>query len=179
MTLSKQVTKAEAVAWLAGQMSQAADVTAERDAEATLADYAADFVAHMSQVMAPASDAAQEAAEEPAAEETFRRLVVLNGEPIIAKTFSWDGCHKIYVHEDDAAERSQRANEYDIYEVAQVVRTEGGRDISMLEDAWEQSCSLRFISALIGDDFDEDYVSQFGDEDEEVTFTWRTTKVAA
>ena len=57
----------------------------------------------------------------------------INGQEIIADKFAYDGCHKIYIIEDE--EDLEMAKEYE-YEI---------HDIKELEDIYIQSCELRFI----------------------------------
>jgi hypothetical protein len=51
-----------------------------------------------------------------------------------AKKFAFDGCHKIYVLESRKDETEARAIGYDVLPIDQ------------LQDAYEDSCALRFIS---------------------------------
>jgi hypothetical protein len=51
-----------------------------------------------------------------------------------AKKFAFDGCHKIYLLESRKDETEARAIGYDILPIDQ------------LQDAYENSCQLRFIS---------------------------------
>jgi hypothetical protein len=62
---------------------------------------------------------------------------VINGEVVAAHHFAWDGCHKIYLINTEA-DRSLM----DSY------GWESGAfyPISELRQAWDDSCSLRFIS---------------------------------
>jgi hypothetical protein len=87
----------------------------------------------------------------------------INGEPVEAIEFAWDGCHKIYLI--DTAEVRETLQGYG-YE---------GEDflpVSELPDAWESSCALRFI--CWGDLRDGDPVPQLSEEDGPVTVEYRT-----
>ena len=76
----------------------------------------------------------------------------INGQQVTAKRFAFDGCHKIYLLENDAEEANARELGYNIH------------PINELRQAYEGSCSLRFISnwPLIDDNF-VSYVGQFED----------------
>jgi hypothetical protein len=76
----------------------------------------------------------------------------INGLQVTAQTFAFDGCHKIYLLEDGAEEAHARELGYNIY------------PIDELRQAYEGSCSLRFISnwPLDNDEF-VSYVGQFED----------------
>ena len=58
----------------------------------------------------------------------------VNGIEIIGSKFAYDGCHKIYIIEDEVDERKALELGYDIFIMDE------------LEDAWNNSCELRFIS---------------------------------
>lgn len=74
-----------------------------------------------------------------------------------AKFMCWDGCHKIYlVMDDETAERQQNYG----YELVAPSYDE-------LLDWWDNSCSLRFISAVSSGERFEDVIGQFECEDEE------------
>ena len=62
-------------------------------------------------------------------------------------SFAWDGCHKIYIIENDEDDAVMRALDYDIYL------------IKNLDEAWDSSCSLRFISSV---DFSKSFIDQSG-----------------
>lgn len=64
----------------------------------------------------------------------------INGKEITAKAFAFDGCHKIYLVETVEDDETLREYGYDIYE------------ISGIKQAYEDSCSLRFIQTFGGDD---------------------------
>ena len=76
----------------------------------------------------------------------------INGKQTLAKTFAYDGCHKIYLIENEQQLQEARNNEYSIYPVAQLKQT------------FEDSCELRFISDW---GLSKHYVNQF----EEAVFT--------
>ena len=69
----------------------------------------------------------------------------LNGKPVTAKKFAFDGCHKIYLLDTTAQATEARLSGYTILPIAR------------LEETYNDSCGLKFISdwAL------ESYVSQF------------------
>lgn len=70
----------------------------------------------------------------------------INGQTVVGKSFAYDGCHKIYLVENQAELEDAAATGYSIYPV------------SVLEEAYEDSCSLRFISNW---KLDKQYVPQF------------------
>lgn len=70
----------------------------------------------------------------------------VNGMEIIGSKFAYDGCHKIYIIEDEVDERKALELGYDIFIMDE------------LEDAWNNSCELRFISNW---KLNKDYVKQF------------------
>lgn len=70
----------------------------------------------------------------------------VNGIEIIGSKFAYDGCHKIYIIEDENDERKALELGYDIFIMDE------------LEDAWNNSCELRFISNW---KLNKDYVKQF------------------
>jgi hypothetical protein len=77
----------------------------------------------------------------------------INGKETLAKTFAYDGCHKIYLIENEQQLQEARENEYSI------------RPIAQLKQTFENSCGLRFIDCW---GFDKPkYVNQF----EEAEFT--------
>ena len=74
----------------------------------------------------------------------------VNGKTITAKRFAFDGCHKIYLLEDDDQENHAREIGYDI------------RPIAELKNAYDGSCGLRFISSWgLGTGNWVSYVGQF------------------
>lgn len=70
----------------------------------------------------------------------------INNQEVVGEMFAYDGCHKIYVIED--AEDRRDAIEYG-YKVF---------PIDELEDAFDNSCELRFIHNW---KLDKAYVPQF------------------
>ena len=72
---------------------------------------------------------------------------------------AWDGCHKIYIHEND--EEHYRAIEYgygpvfieDIDEVLDILR-----------EWWDLSCALRFIQKCSEDGY-QNVIGQFEDDE--------------
>lgn len=72
----------------------------------------------------------------------------INNIPTNAKKFAFDGCHKIYLLESRKDETDARATGYSILPIAQ------------LEDTYEDSCGLRFISNWA---LDKHFVDQFED----------------
>lgn len=70
----------------------------------------------------------------------------VNGIEIIGSKFAYDGCHKIYIIEDEVDERKALELGYDIFAIDE------------LEDTWNNSCELRFIRNW---KLNKDYVKQF------------------
>lgn len=64
--------------------------------------------------------------------------LLVNGKPVAATEFAWDGCHKIYLIATPA-DRTAFTEEYG-YESDDI------HPVSELPQAWEDSCGLRFIS---------------------------------
>ena len=58
----------------------------------------------------------------------------INDQTTNAKYFAYDGCHKIYLLEDAEDMNDAIENDYNIY------------SIDLLQDCYDNSCSLRFIS---------------------------------
>lgn len=89
------------------------------------------------------------------------RKMYVNGEEIKGNMFVYDGCHKIYIIEDyeDLASCQECWGE--------LVNGRDLFDISLLEDCYNNSCSLRFISNW---KLDKRYVKQF---EENVRFEYR------
>lgn len=75
----------------------------------------------------------------------------VNNKEILGDKFAFDGCHKIYIIEDNLDEKEAIDYGYDIYELKD------------LKDIYENSCSLKFISNW---KLNINYVKQF----EEVSF---------
>lgn len=72
----------------------------------------------------------------------------INGIEVLGDTFAYDGCHKIYICECQCDEEEAIKYDYDIY------------PIEMIEEIWNNSCGLRFISNW---GLDKHYVPQFED----------------
>lgn len=70
----------------------------------------------------------------------------INQNDITAKHFAWDGCHKIYLIENKHDFNDANNSGYSIYPICQ------------LEQTYEDSCQLRFISNW---GLSKQYVSQF------------------
>lgn len=81
--------------------------------------------------------------------------VRINGTPVFAEGFVWDGCHKIYLI--DSPESRQQLLEHGWSE-------NDFRPLNDLPQAWNSSCPLRFISS---GDLETPYIAQ--DEDGTVT----------
>lgn len=58
----------------------------------------------------------------------------LNGEELLSKIFAYDGCHKIYLIEDEEDAGKAVAMDYEL------------RPIEQLEATYNNSCELRFIN---------------------------------
>lgn len=82
-------------------------------------------------------------------------VVRINGNPVEAEGFMWDGCHKIYLIDSPEA-------------LQQMLESGWSEDdilpLGHLAEAWGSSCGLRFITS---GDFAQDYISQ--EEDGTVT----------
>jgi hypothetical protein len=72
----------------------------------------------------------------------------INAKTTHAHQFAFDGCHKIYLIESPVDEADAKAHGYEIF------------PISELQDAYEGSCGLRFISNW---QLTTDFVHQFED----------------
>jgi len=70
----------------------------------------------------------------------------INGKEVLGKSFAYDGCHKIYILEDEEDEEQALEYEYNIYHIDEI------------EDTYENSCPLRFISNW---KLNKRYVEQF------------------
>lgn len=77
-----------------------------------------------------------------------RQLVTINGVQIWADEFAWDTCHKIYIVTDQESRDQLEGYGYEFF------------PIDLLEECWEGSCNLRFISDA---SLSCNYVSQFED----------------
>ena len=63
-----------------------------------------------------------------------RAIVEINDVRIWADEFAWDTCHKIYIITDQESRDELVGYGYDIFPITE------------LEQAWDASCGLRFIS---------------------------------
>ena len=70
----------------------------------------------------------------------------INGETISAKQFAYDGCHKIYLLEDEN-DYQEAKHGYDIIPIAYI------------RHKWNESCGLQFISNW---KLSKRYAEQFG-----------------
>lgn len=70
----------------------------------------------------------------------------INGKEVVGEKFAYDGCHKIYIVEDEEDREKFVSYGYKIY------------DIKYIEDIYESSCSLRFINNC---KLDKTYAAQF------------------
>lgn len=88
------------------------------------------------------------------------------GEIANAHLIAWDGCHKMYLAMDEEEAEWFRENyEFVVEDTAEVMLT-------TLIDWWDQSCSLRFVSAVRHNPDDPNagftsLIAQFDDEDED------------
>lgn len=55
-----------------------------------------------------------------------------------ARAMHFDGCHKIYLSMDDGQVEEMRGYGYNV----------ASPDLEVLRDWWEQSCGLRFVTAV-------------------------------
>jgi hypothetical protein len=86
-----------------------------------------------------------------------------------ASGIAWDGCHKIYVLMDDLQMALMESYGYE--RLVWIARLDGGPTEAqeMLRDWWDESCGLRFISAVktVKGDANKgftDLIAQFEDE---------------
>ncbi len=84
-----------------------------------------------------------------------------------AKGIAWDGCHKIYVLMDDEQMKQMASYGYDPLLPVE----EPDRELKTLKEWYDDSCGLRFISAIstvTGDPNDgfTDLIAQFHDDAE-------------
>lgn len=84
-------------------------------------------------------------------------MLRINGTPVPATEFAYDGCHKIYLI--DSPEDRQRMLDCGYTEEGDIL------PVSELPDVWDETCPLRFISSA---DLEHEYVPQC--EDAEVTY---------
>ena len=83
----------------------------------------------------------------------MKKLVKINGIDVVGDKFMYDGCHKIYIIEND--EDLQVAYNYGYND-------NDLHDISEIEEIYNNSCSLRFIENF---KLDKYYVRQFENAD--------------
>lgn len=69
----------------------------------------------------------------------------INGIEINAKKFAYDGCHKIYILENEKDEKEAISYDYEIH------------DINEIEEIYKNSCCLKFIDSW---DLTKFYVKQ-------------------
>tara|TARA_R110002110_G_scaffold171377_2_gene373820 strand:+ start:299 stop:601 length:303 start_codon:yes stop_codon:yes gene_type:complete len=82
-----------------------------------------------------------------------------------AVSITWEGCHKLYICMDKESHDQQIEFGYDMIEVSQLEHVGGAAD--QLFEWFDNSCGLRFISAISnGDSFDR-VIPQFEYDDEE------------
>lgn len=60
--------------------------------------------------------------------------MLINGQKVTTENFAYDGCHKIYLLENEDETQEAIGFGYDIYR------------IERLQDVWDKSCELRFVS---------------------------------
>jgi len=87
-----------------------------------------------------------------------------------AKAIAWDTCHKIYILMDSEQVELMRGYGYDPLITADQMSAD--EMFEMVEDWYENSCSLRFIQAVSTNHIDpnagfESLVDQFEDYEEE------------
>jgi len=87
-----------------------------------------------------------------------------------AKAIAWDTCHKIYLLMDNEQVELMRGYGYDPLITSDEATPE--QMLSLLEEWFDDSCALRFISAVSTNHIDpnlgfETLIGQFDDEDEE------------
>jgi hypothetical protein len=76
----------------------------------------------------------------------------INGKEVTAEKFAYEGCHKIYVIDTPEEEAQALKYGYNIYPIEEI------------KEAYEGSCSLKFISNWPLDDNNfVSYVAQFED----------------
>lgn len=72
----------------------------------------------------------------------------INGHTVTGDKFAWDGCHKIYIIEDEQDETEARNLGYDLF------------PINFIQNYYNNSCPLRFISNW---KLDKLYAAQYTD----------------
>lgn len=81
-------------------------------------------------------------------------MLKINGKEVLGKEFAYDGCHKIYILEDNNDKNKALELGYKVYPIEDI------------KSAYNNSCELRFISNW---KLNKDYVKQF----EKATFEKR------
>lgn len=76
------------------------------------------------------------------------KLIINNKCIFSTNKFAYDGCHKIYIIEDENDLKEAKKHDYEIH------------DIKELPKIWENSCDLRFIHNW---KLTKTYISQFTD----------------
>ena len=89
-----------------------------------------------------------------------------------AEAIAWDNCHKIYILMDTEQVDLMRGYGYDPIITNEEMNPDDMFDL--VQEWYENSCSLRFIQAVSTNDIDpnlgfESLVSQFEDQDEEIS----------
>lgn len=84
-----------------------------------------------------------------------------------AKGIAWDGCHKIYVLMDDDQMELMKAYDYDPLIYAEWTTPE--KMLELLKKWYDESCGLKFISAVTTNNEDpnagfEDLIPQFEED---------------
>lgn len=72
----------------------------------------------------------------------------INNKEVIGDKFAYDGCHKIYIIEDEKDRKDAEEYDYQIF------------DLKDIQNVYENSCELKFISNW---KLDKRYVNQFED----------------
>lgn len=72
----------------------------------------------------------------------------INNKEVIGDKFAFDGCHKIYILEDEEDRKKAEKYDYKIF------------DLDQLKEKYNNSCSLKFISNW---KLNKSYVEQFED----------------
>lgn len=62
--------------------------------------------------------------------------LTINGEPVEATHFAFDGCHKLYLIDSSKSHATMSGYGYSAEDI---------RPVSELAQVWEQTCPLRFI----------------------------------
>jgi len=86
-----------------------------------------------------------------------------------AVSIAWDGCHKIYVLMDEQQHELMRSYDYDPLIRVDDIGADEARDL--LREWYEESCGLRFISAVktVADDPNDGFdalIPQFAEDED-------------